>query len=346
MNIRFATDDEITRWDELIVNNPDGGNFLQSKEMADLKATTGWKPRYIIADSLAIIVLERSVLGLGKLWYVSKGPGVTSLEQLEVLLPELKAFAAKQAVFLMKIEPEIRKTEMVLSVGQRLGLIKTRNIQPNASTIFLDISGSLDDIMAGLNQKGRHAIRRAERDGAVIQAVPASDENCRQMFELYKITAEGQWAVRPYGYYKNFWQSFEREAAGKLFFAYANGQLVAAAYALVIGTKSVYKDGASLRERPVYGVSHLLQWRIIEWAKTKGATMHDFCGSPPSDQINNPDHPYYGFGRFKTSFSKEVVDFIGTYDAPIRPLHYKIWTVIGERLTLRLHARKDRGSYY
>src|SRR5690606_22689307 len=145
-------------------------------------------------------------------------PGAINIDQLSALVPELKAFAATNGVFLVKIEPEITKTESITSELARLGLLKARNIQPNASTIFLDLSGSLDEILASLNQKGRHALRRAERDGAVIRQVPATDENCQIMYDLYKVTAEGQFATRPYSYYKHFWQSFEAAGMGQLFF--------------------------------------------------------------------------------------------------------------------------------
>lgn len=346
MSLRFATDSEISKWNELVLANPDGGNLLQSKEMAELKARGGWQPRYIVADSLAILVLERSVLGFGRLWYVIKGPGVTTVQELDAIFPEIKDFAGENGVFMIKIEPEIIKTDETLVDMMKLGLLKVRSVQPNASTVLLDLSGSLDEVMASLNQKGRHAIRRAERDGAVVKQVPATEENCREMYRLYKLTAEGQFAARPYRYYKDFWQGFERAQMGQLFFAYVDGQLVAGAYALIFGTKSIYKDGASLRERPVYGVSHLLQWRVIEWAKSRGAAVHDLLGSPPSDQINNPNHPYYGFGRFKTSFSKNVVDFVGTYDCMVRPYRYNLWTNFGERLLLRWHFWRHHESFY
>jgi lipid II:glycine glycyltransferase (peptidoglycan interpeptide bridge formation enzyme) len=249
-------------------------------------------------------------------------------------------------VFMVKIEPEIVKTDETLVELMKLGLLKVRNVQPNASTILLDISGELDGILASLNQKGRHAIRRAERDGAVIKQVPATEEHCREMYRLYKLTAEGQFSARPYQYYKHFWQTFERSGMGQLFFAYANDQLVAGAYAIVLGEKSVYKDGASLRERPVYGISHLLQWHVIQWSQSKGAKVHDFLGSPPSDQINNPKHPYYGFGRFKVSFSKNVVDFVGAYDCIVRPYRYTLWTKLGERIVLRWHFWRHHESFY
>src|SRR5690606_2936264 len=131
---------------------------------------------------------------------------------------------------------------------------------------------------------------------------PASDDNCRVMYDLLAETAAGSFGIRKYRYYKEFWQSFEKSGMGQLFFAYVEGKVVAGAYALVFGTKSTYKDGASTRQRTVYGASHLLQWEVIKWAKETGSLVHDLCGAPPSDQIQNPDHPHYGIGRFKTSF--------------------------------------------
>lgn len=346
MDIRFATDKETAAWNQRVLANPDGGNVLQSKEIAEIKSRSGWRPRYVIAGNVALLALERSVIGIGKFWYVIKGPGVSTTEQLAVLAPSLKKFADTQGIFMVKIEPEIERTDETIIDSMKLGLRKVRNIQPNASTVFLDLSGSLDEIMANLNQKSRHAIRRAERDGAVITRVAATDDNCEKMYELYKITAAGQFAARPYNYYKNFWQSFEKAGMGQLFFAHFDGQLVAAAYAIKFGNKSVYKDGASLRERPVYGVSHLLQWHVIKWAKENGATVHDFCGSPPSDQIKNPDHPFYGFGRFKTSFNKKVTDFVGAYDIVVRPYRYRLWVQFGERIALRWHLWRHHESFY
>ncbi len=346
MSVRFATDTEVTDWNASILVNPDGGNILQSSEMAEQKTLSGWQPRYIVADSVAMTILEKKVPVLGRFWYIIKGPGVTSARELDTILPELKKFAGSQGVFVIKIEPEILKSNETVVDFMKLGLLKVAPVQPNTSTVLVDISDDLDTVLARLNQKGRHAIRRAERDGVTVTLVDATNENCRTMFKLYTVTAEGQFSVRPYRYYKTFWQRFARAGMGQMFFAYADGQLVAAAYALVFGKKSTYKDGASVRERPVYGASHLLQWRIIEWAKSQGSAIHDLSGAPPSDQINNPSHPYYGIGRFKTSFNKEVTDFVGTYDIVIRPYRYNIWTKIGERLTLRWHHWRRHEGYY
>lgn len=336
----------ISDWNQKIVSNPDKGNVFQSYEFAEIKKTQGWRVYYEYFGGVATTVLEKSIFGFGKLWYVPKGPGVNSVEDLRLLLPELKSRAKKAGVFAVKIEPEILKSDENSAAISKLSLQKVRPIQPNFSTVLLDISADLDTILKNLNQKGRHAIRRAERDGVTALAVEASDENCRVMYDLLAETAAGSFSIRSFAYYKQFWQSFSKAGMGQLFFAYVNNQVVAAAYALTMGQKSTYKDGASVRQRTTYGASHLLQWEVIKWAKTQGACLHDLCGAPPSDQINNPDHPHYGIGRFKTSFNKQVTDYVGAYDIVIRPLAYRFWQQFGERLASKLHRLVKKEGLY
>ena len=346
MTTRFATSEEIDQWNQLILANPDKGNVFQGADFAEQKKMGGWTPRYIVTGSLAITALEKTVPLLGKMWYLPKGPGITDVRQLDDLLPELTTFAKENGAFAVKIEPELLDSSETRADLLKLGLIKVTPVQPNFSTVKLDISGDLDSVMASLNQKGRHAIKRAERDGVTVKLVESSDENCELMYKLLADTAEGSFRIRQYDYYKTFWQRYSAVDRGQLFFAYVDSQVVAGAYAVVLGNKSTYKDGASIRERTVYGASHLLQWRVIQWAKEHGSVIHDFCGSPPSKDIKDPQHPHYGIGRFKTSFNKEVTDYIGAWDIIINPTAYKIWSKIGERLIVRLHNKRHHENWY
>lgn len=346
MNFRFATPEETDQWNQLILANPDKGNVFQGAEFAEQKKLGGWTPRHIMGGAIAITALEKSVPLIGNLWYLPKGPGITSVHELDDVLSGLKTFAKQNGVFAVKIESELLDSNETRADFMKLGLAKVTPIQPNFSTVKLDISADLDAVMASLNQKGRHAIKRAERDGVTARLVEASDENCELMYKLLADTAQGSFRIRKYDYYKTFWQRYSAVGRGQLFFAYVDGNIVAGAYAVVFGSKSTYKDGASVRERTVYGASHLLQWRVIEWAKANGSVIHDFCGSPPAAEIKNPQHPHYGIGRFKTSFNKEVTDHIGAWDVVINPTAYKIWSKIAERLVVRLHSKRHHENWY
>lgn len=344
MNARYATAEEIETWNARIQSNPDGGNVFSSYEYSQIKRLTGYTPRYLLIGTLAVTVLEKTTFPLGKFWYLPKGPGVNSTKELFDTLKTLRPFAIKAGVFVIKVESELPR--LYQATLERKGLKKATPIIPNPSTITLDISESLEDILVGLPQKGRHAIRRAERDGVTIEKVTVTDKNAEQMYALLSETAKGQFGIRSYNYYKTFWKTFEKAHLGQLFFAYFEGQVVAGAYAMVFGSKSTYKDGASIRKRTAYGASHLLQWHVIKWAKSNGVKLHDFCGSPPSDEIGNPDHPHYGIGLFKLSLSKNVIDYIGCYDEVLSPIRYKIWKKIGERVHRRIYYKRTKDYYY
>ncbi|HEU5121258.1 MAG TPA: peptidoglycan bridge formation glycyltransferase FemA/FemB family protein [Candidatus Saccharimonadales bacterium] len=343
MHIRFVDTTEVEHWNDHILKNPDGGNILQGYEFAEQKKLAGWTVRYIFADDIAITVIEKAVPGLGKVWYAPKGPGVVTRETLQALLPSLTSFAKKHGVFTMKIEPEISHTFSLAP----LGLTKTRPIQQHYATVLVDIAPDLDTILKNFPQKGRHAIRRAERDGVTIEKVPATNENCQTMYQLLNETAtDAQFGIRPADYYRTFYQRYEKAGLGQLFFARYEGKVVAGAFAICFGTKSMYKDGASIRQRTAYGASHLLQWHVIQWAKEHGSLVHDLCGAPPIAHAKDPAHPYHGIGLFKTSFNKEITEYVGAYEIPVDPLKSKLWTKFIEKLLRRVYYKIHHESYY
>ena len=334
-------------WNHSVLSNPDGGNVFQSSEFALHKQKHGWKAHFFADGPISTMVLERSAWPLGKLWYIPKGPGVTTLKQLDDMFPQIEREAKRRGVFAVKMEPELAYTKATYDHLHSAGLAPVHAIQPNINTVLIDLKPSLDDILASLNQKGRHAIRRAERDGVTVEKVKANDKNCHVMFQLLKDTASGAgFNIRPYDYYRGFWQTYESAGFGQLFFAYFEGKVVAGAYAMVFGKKSIYKDGASIRKRTAYGASHLLQWHVIQWAKEKGSLVHDLCGAPPKSQVKNPHHPYYGIGLFKTSFNKEITEYVGAFDLIVSPLKYKLWRTILERLTIRFWRRFHHDNWY
>jgi lipid II:glycine glycyltransferase (peptidoglycan interpeptide bridge formation enzyme) len=343
MNVRFANKNEIENWDKQILANPDGGNIFQGKFFAELKAHAGWTPRYIMANDIAMTVIEKGIVGMGKVWYMPKGPNVGDVKTLKKLVGPLREFAKAHGCFTVKMEPELpRGTHMT-----ELGLVKTRHIQPNFATIVLDLSPNLETILTTMPQKGRYAIKRAERDGVTTKAVKATDDNCQIAYDLFRETADDSgFGIRPVSYYRAFWQGYEKAEIGQMFFAYFEGDVVAIAYVLAYGTKGTYKDGASIRKRTAYGASHALQWEAIKWLKTRNVTTYDLCGAPPSDEANNPQHPWHGVGLFKRSFNPEITDYVGAYELPIHNLKSKLWTKFLEKVIRRLYYKVHNESYY
>jgi lipid II:glycine glycyltransferase (peptidoglycan interpeptide bridge formation enzyme) len=235
------------------------------------------------------------------------------------------------------------------------GFVETLPVIPNSSTVIVDVSptpgavidGTVDDeLLKRIGQKARYAINRARRDGVTVEQVSATDENCELMFGLLADTAEGAFGIRSREYYTSFWKRFEASGHGQLFFAYFEGQLVAGAFAMIFGNRSTYKDGASLRKKTGYGASHLMQFEVMTWARSRGSVSHDLCGSPAADELGDTEHPFYGIGLFKTSFSPVVTDYIGVWDYPLNAVKYRFWVSFAERAARRLSLIVRKDPYY
>lgn len=350
-------------WAQRLIRNPDGGNVFQGPAFAEHKGAFGWEPLYVVVNmpgqhEVAVTVLTRSVPGMGSVWYVPKGPGVSTVVDVTTVTQALGELARSKGAFVLKIEPELHDTVAHRTTLAHAGLEKTWNVQPNGSTVILDISAGQEDIEAGFSRGTRYNIRKARKAGAVAKVVPITDENCQIFLDLFAETAQGRFSMRHRDYYTSMWKRHEQSGQGCFVFGYApdspdsvaGGQaplkVVCCDFVMLLGRKGSRKDAASLRKQPVRGVPALSVVESIRWLKEHGATEYDLCASPPSDKIKDSTHPLYGVGQFKTGFNESVTDFVGCWDMPLNPIKYKAWTAGAEGALLRLHLKRTGENWY
>lgn len=343
--VRFASQEEISHWNNHIIANPDGGNIFQTKEFSVLKAASHWTPRYLLVENVYILILERYIPLLGKFWYAPKGPGITTAQELKRILQTLKQFAKKQHVFMIKCEPDLIKTDEMIHEMTDYGFIMSGGIQVT-NTITLDISPSVEDIVSRFSSKTRYNIRAAQKAGITTAVVPINDTNSDIFYDMLYNLVNGKAALRSREYVKKFWQLHDEAGTGVFMFAELDGRVVATDFLILLGTKGNRKDAASIRDSSIRGASALLEVEAIRYMKEKGITFYDLCGSPPSDRIKDPTHPYYGFGVFKAGFNSHVTDFVGSCDFVVKPLPYKIWSLIGDRIARRFYRTFYRDTFY
>lgn len=364
---RFATDQEIDNWDDHVTSNPNGGNLLQSASFASVKSAHGWKPVFMVYEGVTEVgegndveerevssynlILEKSIPLLGKIWYMIKGPDVTDIEDIPAIMEANREFVRSNGlkVFAIKIEPDIEDSESRSAFLHRAGLVKQFNIQPNDSTAILRTDADEETVLKSLHSRGRNAVRRAKREGAEVEQVELTEENMKKMFSLMDTVGQGNANVnlRSFEYYKQFWTTFARAGQGRLYFTYEDGEPSVGAFVIRYGRKGTYKDGGSKPRRKQYGDSHLVQWSAItDLKQDHEITQYDFCGTPPSDQLKNKEHPYYGLGLFKTSFTKTVVDYVGVWDQPLSRAKYAVWNNVAEKVQRQLWVRRTGQPFY
>lgn len=357
----LTTPEQLSTWDQRVLANPDGGNVLQLKAFGEFKRGQGWRPVYALHDAdgreVAVLYLTRRVPGLGELWYAPKGPGVTTIRQLSQIIDDFRASRATSSsratapknrrAFLLKVEPEL--DAVAPGSMETLGLAKAKfDLQMNRSTVIVDLRPDEPEILAGFKQKTRYNVRLAERKGVRVAAVALTPETENQMLGLMRATqARGGFFMRDDNYYRALWRGFAAAGQGQLFIASYQGQPLAGAFVLYAGGKALYKDGGSVRQHSELQPPYALQWHVISWLKARGVSEYDLHGTPPSSQLDNPAHPLASLATFKTGFQPGVViDYLGVYDLPLKPTAYKLWQVVGERLTTAVHTRLVHKLFY
>src|SRR5690606_20193927 len=107
-----------------------------------------------------------------------------------------------------------------------------------------------------------------------------------------------------------------------------------------------YKDGASVRQRPAYGASHLLQWHVIQWAKAKGSLEHDLAGAPPIASAHDQTNPFYAIGKFKRQFNPDITEYVGAYEVPVVAWKSHLWQRYVEKIVRRAYFKIKKQSWY
>jgi lipid II:glycine glycyltransferase (peptidoglycan interpeptide bridge formation enzyme) len=331
--MRQANPIELAQWDELVAANPDGGQILQTRAWGEFKRAHRWMPRYLLSDGvprLAVLVLEHAVPGLGTLGYIPKGPGVAHADQIGPVLDGLRAQAG--GAFVIKVEPEIEQSADAVASLRRFGLERSRHdVQISRATIIVDLRPDEDALLTSFKPKCRYNIRLAERRGVSVSPVPLDAGSIDTMYSLMASTRDrAGFTLRSKEYFAGYWRLHAAAGQGQLFFASLGGEVLAGVFATFIGTKAWYKDGGSTKAHAAVMAPHLLQWEVMRWLRARGVLAYDLVAVPPRAELT-PAHPLYGLYRFKSGFSEQITEYVGTWDLPIRRRRFDAWNAVGER---------------
>lgn len=355
MQIREVSEKEKGVWNEFVAYAPTG-DLLQSFEWGDLKKTSGgWVPIRIAAFDNnkivgAISILKRSIPHTGKsIFYAPRGPvcDFSNVDILRALTEAAKDKGKHEGAILLKIDPAVRIewTDAKNNI-ESVGYLECKDadgfggVQPKC-VMQLDLTPSLDQLLAGCKPKWRYNIRLAEKKGVTIKTECTKDD-LHIFYGLLTETAKrDRFLIRDFRYYENMWDILVVPGYARLFLAEYEGEAIAGAIAFIFGDKCWYTYGASSNRHRNVMPNHLMQWKMITWAKESGCIWYDFRGVSPKKDGELNDH-LKGLNRFKEGFGAKFVEYIGEYDMPYSKLWYWMWTKGKPMATSALKGLKRR----
>lgn len=207
----------------------------------------------------------------------------------------------------------------------RYMLHDTRPIQP-ANTLILDLTQSIEQLLANMHPKTRYNIKVAEKHSITIQEEIDFD----QVWPLFLQTSKRD----KFGIHsKNYYQKMLADIPWiKLWTAIYQNQIVAAAIIGSFGDTATYIHGASDYNFRQLMAPYLLHWTVIQTAKKQNFKCYDFYGIAPATnlqpQTSNRKHPWSGITRFKLGFGGQIKNYPGAFDFIYEAGWYKMYKTL------------------
>ncbi|HUW24521.1 MAG TPA: peptidoglycan bridge formation glycyltransferase FemA/FemB family protein [Patescibacteria group bacterium] len=253
------------------------------------------------------------------------------------VIAELKKLGQQEKAIFIKIEPHVEaKKGGGVGEPEKLGLLPGKPLFTKFTSI-IDLSASEDELFQRLKPKTRYNIRLAQKHGVTVK-----EDDSDEAFEVYlkllfETTHRQGFYAHDEDYHRLQWQILRPAGISHLLTATYQGKMLAAFLLFVFNNTLYYPYGASTREHRELMAPTLLMWEAIRFGKNQGCQQFDLWGdlepNPP------PNHPYFGFHRFKEGFSPRLVEFIGSYDLVIQPLLYQLFQKIDRLRWKVLHLK-------
>jgi lipid II:glycine glycyltransferase (peptidoglycan interpeptide bridge formation enzyme) len=196
---------------------------------------------------------------------------------------------------------------------------------------------SMPEVFSGFNASWRRNVRKAARAGVDVAEGDATD--LKVFHRLLMLTGERDgFAHRPLDYYRRQFAVLNQEEPGRmrLYLAKHAGEVLAAATLLQVGQHVWFQSGASANHRREVRPSNAIQWKMIQDAHARGATVYDMRGI--SDALG-PRNPLLGLTRFKIGAGGQAVENLGEWDLDLnKPLGRAV------EFYLSLRSARNAGS--
>lgn len=329
VHISESSDDPA--WDEFVACAP-GGHHVQTSLWSQIRAVQGWKVLRIIVTREEDIVggvqlLTRSMPLIGAAAYVTKGPLCAPDDQalLNLVLDELKQACRAHHIRYLIVQPPNNGQHIVAHLTQR-GFRPMAIGATSEATTLIDLSKSLDEILAQMHSKNRRNIRRSEREGITVRE-GSTEADLDIFYDLHLATSKRrQFVPFPRTYFAQMWKVMRPYEYITLMFSEYRGGAVSAVLLVPFGDTVIAKvngwSGQHDRCRP----NEAVFWGAIRWAKEHGFRYFDLDGIDPAAAhavLNNQpiaEDSRYSPTFFKLMFGGQVTLFPPSYDYVLNPV--------------------------
>ena len=329
MEIIEAT--ERKTWDDFVTSHEEA-NFLQSWDFYEFHRARGKKVvRRLAKDKQGRIVAAYAgvieTAKRGKHLAIAGGPivGLEDEELLQKLTEDMRAQGQKNGCVFVRVRPQWEKTEQSLALMQKLGF----RVAPMYLSVefagILDLQKSEEEILTGMRQRLRRALRKAEKNGLEVE----KSTNPEDIHEFYQIQLQTAGRHNFIAFSEDFlakqFAAFAPNDEAVLYTAKYQGEILAQNFMIFYGNEASYHYGVSSELGTKLSGAPLLHMAAMRDARERGIKRYNFWGIVGEDETW---HRFYGVSQFKRGFGVTEYRYVPAHDLVLKPGKYAVTKLI------------------
>lgn len=307
--------------DELAMQPIDGEQLTESSKTA--KSAQPTTRRKILAAYAGVVEKAKR----GRHLAIAGGPILNwaKLDLVEAIFADMRAEGRKHDCVFVRVRPQLERSEQSLTLMEKLGAKPAPMYLSVEFAGVLDLNKSEDEILQGMRQRMRRALRKGAKNGITIEKSTNPDD----IHEFYQIQLQTAGRHSFIAFSEDFltkqFAAFAPHGEAVLYTAKLGDEILAQNFMIFYGNEASYHYGVSSELGTKLSGAPLLHMEAMRDARQRGIERYNFWGIVGEDETW---HRFYGVSQFKRGFGVDELKYVPAHDLILKPGRYAVTKLI------------------
>lgn len=325
-------------WDAFVATR-DEANFLQSWDFYEFHRARGKRiVRRVFCRDGEIVAAYAGVVETAKrgtYLAIAGGPIMNWTERgvVNKVFSDIRQMGEALNCVFVRVRPQLPLSDNALKLMRELGLGKAPMYLSVEYAGIIDLTQSMEEILAKASQGFRRKLRKAEKAEIKVET-SVNPEIIKAFYELEVKHAKRQGFVAfSEDYLAKQFAAFSKHDEVLMYTALKDGEILAQNFMIFYGPEASYHYGVSSELGTKYSAAPLLHIAAMEEAKRRGMIRYNLWGIVGQGETR---HRFFGVSEFKRSFGCAELKYTPAHDLVLKPLRYRVtWLIETIRKRIR-----------
>ena len=337
--MKIITAENKSDWDKFVTSHKEA-NFLQSWDFYEFYQSRGNEivRRIAVEDNGKITAAYAGVVEharRGRHLAIAGGPILDWKNQklVQKIFDDIREQGKAHHCVFVRVRPQLELSDSSERLFRQLGLKKAPMYLSVEYAGVLDLTKTEEEIMAGMRQRLRRALRKAEKNHITVEK-STDPADIHEFYQIQLQTARRHDFVEfSEDFLTKQFAAFAPHKEAVLYTAKYEGEILAQNFMIFYGNEASYHYGVSSELGTKLSGAPLLHLTAMRDARERGIGRYNLWGIVGEDDTK---HRFYGVSVFKRGFGVDELKYLPAHDLVLEPLKYKkTWAIETARRKFR-----------